>query len=308
MYAVKSPRVSVFTPSYNRANTLHRVYESLVAQNYRDFNWIIVDDGSQDNTREVVEKFTKEADFEIKYIYKENGGKHTAINRALKETDSELFLIADSDDSFRADALEVFVSTWDSIPQDVRPQYKGVIARCYNAETGEGIGTFSKKVFDSNDLDALFKLKLRFEKWNIVRTDVMKEFAFPEPNEKLKFYPETVIWCRMARKYKTRYVDEPLRGYYRDQENSLITRADARSRETIYLWQYYINEAMDYLWKSPTYFFKSFIGFPRDCILSHINFRKAIKRIDGFGKRLLIAIFYPVGYIFALLKKRNSTH
>ena len=297
------PRITVFTPSYNRAGTLNRVYESLVSQTYRNFNWIIVDDGSHDNTREVVEQFIEEADFEIKYIYKENGGKHTAINRALKETEAELFLIADSDDSFCPDALEVFINTWDSIPQEVRPQYKGVIARCYNAETGEGIGAFPEKVFDSNDLDALFKLKLRFEKWNIVRTDVMKEFAFPEPNEKLKFYPETVIWCRMARKYKTRYVDEPLRGYYRDQENSLVTQADARSRETIYLWQYYINEAMDYLWKSPKYFLQAVIGFSRDCILSHNKYSKSIVRINGLAKRILVTIFYPCGFIFAGIKK-----
>lgn len=296
-------RITVFTPSYNRANTLCRVYESLLSQTYRDFNWIIVDDGSQDNTREVVEQFINEADFEIKYIYKQNGGKHTAINRALKETDAELFLIADSDDSFRVDSLEVFINTWDSIPPDHRDKYKGVIARCYNAETGEGVGKFPEKIFDSNDLDALFKLKLRFEKWNIVRTDVMKEFAFPEPDEKLKFYPETVIWCRMARKYKTRYIDETLRCYYRDQENSLITMADARSRETVYLWQYYINEAMDYLWKSPKYFLKAFIGFPRDCILSKIKFSYAIRRISVGWRRLLVTIFYPSGLVFALIKK-----
>ena len=300
-----NPRVTVFTPSYNRANTLHRVYESLTAQTFRDFDWIIVDDGSHDNTREVVEQFIKEADFEIKYIYKENGGKHTAINRALKETSSELFLIADSDDSFRADALEVFVEAWDSIPEDKRQEYKGVIARCYSAETGEGIGVFPQKIFDSNDLDALFRLKLRFEKWNIVRTDVMKEFAFPEPAEKLKFYPETVVWCRMARKYKTRYVDETLRCYYRDQENSLVTMADARSRETIYLWQYYINEAMDYLLKSPKYFLKAVIGFSRDCLLSHYSYKLSIRRIKGFFKKILITLFYPAGYVFAKIKSRH---
>ena len=284
---------------------MNRVFDSLKNQTYRDFNWIIVDDGSTDNTHAVVKTFIAQADFEIKYIYKENGGKHTAINRALQETEAELFLIADSDDSFRSDSLEVFVNTWESIPIRERPQYKGIIAKCYNAETGEEIGRFPQKMFDSNDLDALFKLKLRFEKWNIVRTDVMKEISFPEPDEKLKFYPETVVWCRMARKYKTRYIDEALRGYYRDQENSLITRADARSRETVYLWQYYMNEAMDYLWKSPKYFFQAVIGFSRDCILSGSHYKAAIKRVNGSGKKMLITCFYPVGFIFALLKKHK---
>lgn len=295
-------KITVFTPTYNRAGTLHRVYESLAAQTYKDFNWIIVDDGSIDNTREIVEQFIKTAFFEIKYIYKENGGKHTAINRALQETDAELFLIADSDDAFRADSLEVFINTWDSIPEDVRQEYKGVIARCYDADTGKGIGAFPKKVFDSNDLDALFKLKLRFEKWNIVRTDVMKEIAFPEPNEKLKFYPETVVWCRMARKYKTRYIDETLRAYYRDQDNSLVKTGNSRSRESTYLWQYYLNEAVDYLLRNPKYYIQALIGFSRDCILSHYAYKSSIRRINNVPNKILVTLFYPLGYVFAIKK------
>lgn len=188
-------------------------------------------------------EFEKEADFKIIYIYQENAGKHSAINRALQETTSELFLIADSDDSFKANALEVFINTWESIPEGERNQYKGVIAKCYNAEDGTPIGSYPQHMFDSNDLDAYFVQRLCFEKWNIVRTDVMKELPFPEPNEKLKFYPESVVWWRMARKYKTRYIDENIRAYYHDQENSVIKQSTGRARETIYLWRFYINEA-----------------------------------------------------------------
>ena len=195
-------RITVFTPTYNRRKSLSRVFESLKRQTFRDFIWIIVDDGSTDDTKSLVVEFEKEADFKIIYIYQENAGKHSAINRALQETTSELFLIADSDDSFKANALEVFINTWESIPEGERNQYKGVIAKCYNAEDGTPIGSYPQHMFDSNDLDAYFVQRLCFEKWNIVRTDVMKELPFPEPNEKLKFYPESVVWWRMARKYK----------------------------------------------------------------------------------------------------------
>ena len=90
--------VSIITPSYNRANLLPKAYESLKKQTSKDFEWIVVDDGSKDNTDEVVQKFISENQIEIKFIKKENGGKHTAVNRGVKEACGELVLILDSDD------------------------------------------------------------------------------------------------------------------------------------------------------------------------------------------------------------------
>lgn len=295
-------RIAVFTPTYNREKTLSRVFESLCRQTYSSFHWIIVDDGSRDNTRELVENFKKSASFRIEYYYQENAGKHTAINTALRKTTSELFLIADSDDSFKENSLQVFVDAWDSIPQEQRFHYKGVIAKCYNAETNEPIGKFPEKMFDSNDLEAYFRLRLCFEKWNIVRTDVMKEFAFPEPNERLKFYPESVVWWRMARKYKTRYVDENIRAYYRDQDNSVINQSGGRARETIYLWRFYINEAMDYFWCYPKDFIKAYIGYARDNIRCRKPILEALVSINGTYRKLFVLLCYPVGYVFAKKK------
>ena len=91
-------RLTVFTPTYNRAAVLHRVYDSLVQQTYRDFRWLIVDDGSADDTKAVVDGFAAENKIVMEYVYQENQGKHIATNRAVAMTDSELFVIADSDD------------------------------------------------------------------------------------------------------------------------------------------------------------------------------------------------------------------
>ena len=84
-------RVTVFTPTFNRAGVLHRVYDSLTAQTFRDFAWLIVDDGSADDTRSVVEQFVEKAPFPIEYVYQENQGKHIATNNAVAMTDTELF-------------------------------------------------------------------------------------------------------------------------------------------------------------------------------------------------------------------------
>lgn len=98
--------LTLFTPAYNRAETLPRLYESLLKQTCFRFEWLIIDDGSKDRTAQVVQKFTGEGKFPVRYVYKENGGKHTAHNRALQEAAGEWFMCVDSDDTLTADAVE----------------------------------------------------------------------------------------------------------------------------------------------------------------------------------------------------------
>lgn len=293
------PRVTVFTPTYNRANVISRVYNSLLKQTYTDFCWLIVDDGSVDNTKEVVEAYMAEGKVDISYFYQQNSGKHCAINKAVNLAKSELFIIADSDDSFTENAIERLVNTWDSIPEQEKSEYKGVICRCFDTETGLPIGRFPKEQFDSDDLEAFFKEKLNFEKWMLFRTDVLREFPFPE-EKGLKFYPETIVWQRMARKYKTRYIDDALRGYFKDQENALTHAKTPRFKENVYLWEHRINHTMDYFWFAPFYFLKGFIGLSRDyCVLGK-PFRQVIRIPNNTWKRALCICLYPVGKLLSL--------
>ena len=105
--------LTIFTPAYNRAYTLHLCYESMLRQKNKDFEWLIVDDGSTDNTKELVEKWMKaDNGFNIRYIYKENGGMHTAHNTAYENIDTELNMCIDSDDYLTDDAVEKILSFW----------------------------------------------------------------------------------------------------------------------------------------------------------------------------------------------------
>ena len=292
-------RLLIFTPTYNRATVLRRVYDSLCTQTYRDFEWLVVDDGSTDNTRETVAEFVRESTFPIRYYYQENQGKHMATNFAVSQCDAELFVIADSDDAFVPEALEKLVSAWDSIPEAEKHQYKGVICRCFDSASGEPIGTFPERTFDSNDIDAFFKLKLRFEKWMLFRTDVLREFPFPGEGMGLKFFPETVIWQQMGRKYKTRYIDDPLREYFRDQENALTHAKTPRFRENTFLWTHFVNNAMDYFWYNPMLFLKAFVGLCRDNIIIGKSFAQ-IMRIPNKGwKKIICFAVYPSGWILS---------
>lgn len=296
-------RVVVFTPTYNRADVLHRVYDSLVAQTFRDFLWIIVDDGSTDDTKTVVDAFQAENKMEIHYYWQENQGKHMAINFAVSVTDSELFVIADSDDAFVPEALEKLVNTWDSIPETEKPQFKGVICRCFDSQTGLPIGIFPEKVFDSNDVDALFRYKLTFEKWMLLRTDVLREFPFPGAGMGLKFFPETVIWQQMGRKYKTRYIEDSLREYFRDQDNALTHNKRPRYRENVFLWEHHINNNMDHFWDMPKLFLKAFVGLSRDNILLGKSFGQIVKIPNRWWKKMVCALLYPVGWLLSMKYK-----
>lgn len=112
---MKVPLITVFTPTYNRAYCLDRCYESLRRQTSKDFLWLIIDDGSTDGTQELVQKWidcTKE--FEIRYVYKENGGLHTGYNAAIERLDTELAICVDSDDYLVDDAIECIETFWHS--------------------------------------------------------------------------------------------------------------------------------------------------------------------------------------------------
>lgn len=111
-------RITVFTPTYNRAYCLHKCYESMLRQTSQDFDWLIVDDGSTDNTKELVQSWiNKENGFTIKYIYKVNGGMHTAYNTAYENIETELCMNIDSDDYLTDTAIADVLDFWDATPR-----------------------------------------------------------------------------------------------------------------------------------------------------------------------------------------------
>lgn len=107
-------RITVLTPTYNRGGSIQKLYTSLDNQSIKDFEWLIVDDGSLDDTAQVVRKVQKSADFRIRYIYKENGGKHTALNEGIKNIESDLTFIVDSDDWLKPNAIETCCDIMES--------------------------------------------------------------------------------------------------------------------------------------------------------------------------------------------------
>lgn len=170
--------LTIFTPTYNRAHTLPRTYESLLKQQCKDFEWLIVDDGSFDNTKELVEQWQKEDNgFIIRYLYKENGGMHTAHNTAYENISTVLNVCIDSDDCLAEGAVEKICSKWEEIKGN--DKYAGIIGLDSDLN-GKLIGTGFPKEMNETTLSEYYAGGGRGDKKLIYRTEVINQFpAYP---------------------------------------------------------------------------------------------------------------------------------
>jgi len=202
-------RFTVFTPTYNRAYTIHLVFNSLMKQSYKNFEWLIVDDGSTDNTQKIIEEFQQKVWFPIRYIRQRNGGKHRAINRGVKEARGEFFLIFDSDDWCVENALERFEFHWSSLSEYNKKKFASIVALTKDKK-GHVIGDkFPEDIFDSNWVDISFKHNIKGDKWLLFKTDILKKYPFPE-YEGERFIAESSVWNEIAKRYQTRGINEAL--------------------------------------------------------------------------------------------------
>lgn len=219
--------ISVFTPTYNRAYILPVLYQSLRRQTCHDFEWVIVDDGSTDNTEEIVCSWLKENnDFPIVYRRQQNGGKHTAINNGVSLAQGEWFFIVDSDDYIVDDAIEkICIWTKEQLPNEI-----AAVAgtKCFkDSSTIGGSVKFKGEYCDCKNTERR-KYGLLGDKAEVYRTDILKKYPFPV-FEGEKFLSECAVWDRIALDgYKIRWYDEPLMvcEYLNDGLTAKVTGAD----------------------------------------------------------------------------------
>ena len=190
-------RITVFTPTYNRGYLIENLYRSLQRQTFHDFEWVVVDDGSTDDTEELFAAFAKEENiFPIHYIKTENGGKHRAINRGVQESSGELFFIVDSDDYLTDEALALIDKVEKTIPHQQNELFAGVCAlRGYDEETLIG-KTFQGEYLDITMLER-GKYGIYGDKAEVFYTKVLKRYPFPMFDGE-KFVTECVVWDRIS--------------------------------------------------------------------------------------------------------------
>lgn len=200
--------VTVLTPTFNRGGVLRSLWDSLQKQTVKDFEWLVVDDGSTDGTKNLITQLQENSDFPIRYIYKSNGGKHTALNVGIQTICSELTFIVDSDDCVTDDAVESILK--------IHKKYRLQNNICGYAflrafpdgkvngkkfDVDEKIGSYIDVRVNGDDTSA--------DKAEVFKTHCLKEFPFPEyPNE--KFLGEDLVWVRMARKYQMVHINKAI--------------------------------------------------------------------------------------------------
>lgn len=196
--------ISVFTATYNRAYILPRLYDSLVNQTVSDFEWIIVDDASSDNTKGLIEGYKSEGIIKIKYFQKSmGGGKHRAINDGISMSAGDLFFIVDSDDYLRHDAIEKIEKQWELNGDD---SLLGVCMRRVNPSDNKIIGVpFPKETKYASPETINFVWDLSCDKAEIFLTSVISENRFPEYDGE-KFCTEALWVYQISKKTKRKFL------------------------------------------------------------------------------------------------------
>jgi glycosyltransferase involved in cell wall biosynthesis len=298
---------TVFTPTFNRAQTLSRVYESLKAQTFRDFEWLVVDDGSTDGTSQLVQSWHAQTDFPIRYIYQQNQGKPAACNLAAREAQGEFLLTLDSDDACVPQSLERFKFHWDAIPADQKHLFSAVTVLCQD-QNGGLVGTkYPRDIIDSDSIEIQFKYGVKGEKWGFQRTEVLRQFLFPTvPNA--KFIAESIVWLAVARKFKTRFVNEILRIYHIDDgaNDHLSTLTPSAMYGRAYVHKYILEELTDWLFRAPGSLFKSAINFSRYSFGLGKGPLDQLREVQSLTSRCLLALSLPVGYAMSLRDRSKS--
>lgn len=197
--------ITVFTPTYNRGYIIKQLYESLIGQSYKDFEWLVVDDGSIDDTEEIFKTFIAEQKINIHYLKIENGGKHRAINKGLKLAQGNFFFIVDSDDYLPDNALERICFYTKQIESE--KTFAGVCGLKIYPDGKKVGGEVNYKILDTDSISIREKYYVKGDMAEVFKTEILKEYPFPEFAGE-KFISEGLVWSRIAEKYKLRYFYE----------------------------------------------------------------------------------------------------
>ncbi|MDD2287975.1 MAG: glycosyltransferase family A protein [Bacteroidales bacterium] len=284
------PLLSIFTPTFNRAYRIKALYNSLLKQTCKNFEWVIVDDGSTDNTKDLVDEWINNEEFKIHYIKQNNGGKHRAINRGLEIAKGELFFIVDSDDWLSDNAIERINYHYSSI-KDLN--YFCGICGLKIYEDGKDVGNNKDfGVLDCNAIDFRYKYNIKGDMSEVFFTNILREYKFPDI-EGEKFCPEALVYNRIAKDYKMRYFYEKIYycEYLPDGLSANITKM--RVENPIATCTYYAELSINNI---PFYQkIKAIVNYWRFSFW--INSKWSKKQIIG-KVGFLELLLYPIGYIF----------
>lgn len=292
--------ITLFTPTYNRAHLLSRLYNSILMQDVIDVEWLIVDDGSIDDTEALIENFQKESIINIRYYKKSNGGKHTAINFGLQNAKGELFFIIDSDDVLAENALKNIKIHYQSIKNN--NNICGIVGLSQYIDKQEIVGDFFlRDVWEVSFADIYLKYHLKGDKSVAFKTQVLKKYPFPE-KQGIRFVFEAVVWHEMSKKYKVLAINEVIQKIEYLQDG--LTDSSYK--------KWYVNAlAFSYfqLIKNRTY---PFAQYPSHALWNYIHLginallsgKTYFKKLSLLDQLIYVAVYPRAFYSYLKLKDR----
>ena len=294
--------ITLFTPTYNRAHLLSRLYNSILMQDVIDVEWLIVDDGSIDDTEALIENFQKESIINIRYYKKSNGGKHTAINFGLQYAKGELFFIIDSDDVLAENALKIIKTHYQSIKNN--DKICGIVGLSQYIDKQEIVGDyFLKNDWEVSFADIYLKYHLKGDKSVAFKTEVLQQYPFPE-KQGVRFVFEAVVWHELSKKYKVLAINEVIQKKEYLQDGLTDSSYKKWYVNALAFSFFHLIKNKTYpLLKYPHHFFWNYIHLAINSLLSGESYYKQLSLID----KMLYLILYPRAY-YTFLKLKDKVH
>ncbi len=217
--------LTILTTTYNRSEYLPKLYESLKQQSDLRFCWLLIDDGSQDHTASLAKQWQQEGRLDFRYLYKENGGKHTALNLGIAQIDTELTFIVDSDDWLPGNAVERILHYHEKY-RDRKDLCGYSFLRCYPDGT-VNTACFPEKEEIGTYVDVRINGGIGGDKAEVFRTEVLKQYPFPVFGQE-RFLPEDLVWVKMSGPYRMVHINECI--YFSDYLEGGLTRSGRRMK------------------------------------------------------------------------------
>lgn len=302
------PEITIITPTYNRAHTLHRVYESLKNQTFKNFKWLIIDDGSTDNTEEVVKQFKKESPFPIEYYKQPNQHKFLAVLDGIRKVETQYHMVMDSDDSYPENSLEILYKEAEKIKN--KDEYIGVMALSAD-ENGNIVGDkYPGNGFDGSIFDMRYKYKVRGDKFGIFLSKTYHRQIEGKDYSQYKnkgYIPQSVIFNEYdAKGIKTRFINKIVRIYHLDENDSeSVSNTRWTGKNVFGLKEGHLSLLNSYgtkLFFYPKTLLRNIIGYQYYSFKNKNSLKEVIFSINNLTIKTLGIFLLPFSYIYHKLK------
>jgi len=293
---MNTPKVTILTPSYNRAHTLPRVFESLQKQTFKDFEWLVIDDGSTDNTKDLVEIFIQTADFKIRYYHQENQHKFLTFFRGIDLAEGQYFSPLDSDDALPPDSMEILVKTWEGIADSQNIVFVSTLCE---DQFGNIVGDrFPKEPLVCSIFDMRYKYKIKGDKWGMGKTEIYKKMKLNLGDLAGKgFIPEGVFQFQFDKLGFHYCINEVTRIYFRDKDdeqslaNQFYDKKNAFGLAENY--KAFLNTYSSKIWSNPMTILRNLGGYLKFSKIDGRSLKRINSELESTEIKLLASLVYP---------------